>query len=202
MELAVAFAKLWPRARASLIQGILVQWPIVQRKFEINNKNRQGYFFAQMSHECGGGTITEENLNYTAQRMTQVWPRRFPTIAAAAPYARNPRALANKTYGGRMGNRLGTDDGWDFRGRGLIQITGKDGYAEVGKIAGLNLVANPDLANGRDTVLLVAGAFWQWKGLNKWCDQGNYLQVTKLINGGTNGWADRQVWLKRWMAMI
>ena len=202
MNLAPAFAKLWPRARASLIQGILAQMPAAQAKYGLTNKNRLAMFLAQTSHECGGGTITEENLNYTAVRMMQVWPTRFRTLASAQPYARNPRGLANKVYNGRMGNVTGTDDGWNYRGRGLIQITGKDGYVQVGKIAGLNLLANPDLANSRDTALLVAGAFWQWKGLNKWADAGNYLMVTRLINGGTTGWVDRQVWLKRWMANI
>lgn len=197
-----AFAKLWPRARASLIDGIVAAMPSVQNKFAINTPNRLGFWLAQMSHECGGGTITEENLNYTALRMTQVWPTRFRTIASAQPFARNPKALANKVYNGRMGNQIGTDDGWNYRGRGLIQITGKDGYEQVGRVAGLNLVGSPDLANGRDTCLLVAGAFWAWKGLNKSADQGNFLLNTKLVNGGTTGYADRQVWLKRWMPML
>jgi putative chitinase len=129
--------------------------------------------------------------------MTQVWPGRFPTIASAQPYARNPRALANKTYGGRMGNRPGTDDGYNYRGRGLIQITGRDGYRQVGRIAGLPLEENPELASSGEFLLEVAGAFWQWKGLNPKADVDSVVAVTRLINGGTNGLADRKEWLAK-----
>jgi len=193
-----ALSQRWPKAPHGLIDAVVEKWPSVSKEFGIDTPQRAQMFFAQMSHECGGGTITEENLRYTAKRMTQVWPRRFPTIAAAMPYALNPVALANKTYGGRMGNRPGTNDGWNYRGRGLIQITGRDGYAQVGKIAGLDLVNHPEDANNPMTALRVAAAFWKWKGLNGPADRGNYTQVTKLINGGTNGMADRLWWLNRW----
>jgi putative chitinase len=185
------------RAKADIIQAIADAAPTVLPKYGITTARRLQHFFAQIAHESGGFTIREENLSYTAKRMTEVWPRRFPTIAAAQPYAKNPRALANKTYGGRMGNRPGTDDGYDYRGRGLIQITGRDGYAQVGRIAGIDLVGHPDRANDVGHLLEVAASFWKWKGLNPHADHDDELKITKLINGGTNGLADRRSWLAK-----
>lgn len=190
----------WPRAPHGLIDAIVASAPAVLDRYKINTPQRLAHFMAQVSHECGGGTITEENLRYSAVRMTQVWPSRFRSIAAAQPYANNPKALANKVYNGRMGNRPGTDDGWNYRGRGLIQITGRDGYQQVGKVAGLDLVANPSLANDPKGALEVAAAFWTWKRLNAVADTGNLTAITRIVNGGTTGLADRQVWLARWNA--
>lgn len=195
-------ARRWPRAPHGLIDAIVASAPSVLQSHNITTRLRLAHFMAQVSHECGGGTITEENLNYSAKRMTEVWSRRFPTIASAAPYARNPKALANKVYNGRMGNRPGTDDGWNYRGRGLIQITGRDGYAQVGKVAGLDLVANPSMANNPMFAFDIAAAFWTWKKLNPVADTDNLRAVTKIVNGGFNGLADRQVWLARWKAEL
>ncbi len=195
-------ARRWPRAPHGLIDAIVAAAPVVLKKRKINAPLRLAHFMAQVSHECGGGTVTEENLRYSAARMCQVWPSRFRSIAAAQPFAFNPKALANKVYNGRMGNRDGSDDGWNYRGRGLIQITGRDGYAQVGMVAGLPLVANPAMANDLKTVLEVAAAFWTWKGLNAIADTDNLTAVTKKVNGGTNGLADRRAWLARWKAEL
>lgn len=192
----------WPKAPHGLIDAIVQSAPAVLEKHGIITPLRLAHFMAQVSHECGGGTVTEENLRYRAQRMMQVWPSRFPTMAAAAPYANNPKALAIKTYGGRMGNRPGTEDGWTYRGRGLIQITGRDGYAQVGRIAGLDLVGMPHLANDPLVAFAVAAAFWSWKKLNAVADTDNLRSVTKIVNGGFNGLPDRQVWLTRWKAEL
>ena len=198
--------RMWPRGKAEWMSGIVASAGTVLPLHGITTKARLCHFMAQVSHECGGGTIAEENLYYSAARMTQVWPSRFPTVASAAPYAQNGRALANKVYNGRMGNRSGTDDGWNYRGRGLIQITGRDGYAQVGKIAGLDLVGNPSLANDPGNLLLVAASFWTWKGLNKRADAGlndaALIACTKIINGGTNGLADRRTWFAKWKREI
>lgn len=192
----------WPRAPHGLIDAIVASAPAVLDRYKINTPRRLAHFMAQVSHECGGGTITEENLRYSALRMTQVWPSRFRTVAAAQPYAYNPKALANKVYNGRMGNRPGTDDGWNYRGRGLIQITGRDGYQQVGKVAGLDLVANPSLANDPKSALEIAAAFWTWKRLNAVADTNNLTAVTRIVNGGSTGLADRQAWLARWKAEL
>lgn len=199
---AARLKRMWPRAKPEWVSAIVASSGTVLPLHGIVTLPRFCHFMAQVSHECGGGTIAEENLYYSAVRMTQVWPSRFRTVAAAAPYAQNGRALANKVYNGRMGNRPGTDDGWNYRGRGLIQITGRDGYAQVGKIAGLDLVGNPSLANEPSNLLLVAASFWTWKGLNKRADAGlsdaALIAATKVINGGTNGLADRRHWFAKW----
>ncbi|MCP5371929.1 MAG: peptidoglycan-binding protein [Hyphomicrobiales bacterium] len=159
---------------------------------------RLHFFLAQVGHESGGLTITAENLNYSAERLCKVWPNRFPDADAAAPFARNPRALANNVYASRMGNGgPETDDGWTFRGRGYIQVTGREGYRRVGAIAALPLEEQPDLAVEPAHALPVACAFWRWKGLNAICDAGNFVSVTRRINGGTNGLADRRAWLDK-----
>ena len=116
-------------------------------KYGITTPLLVAHVMAQISHECGAGHDVVENLNYTAGRMMQVWPSRFPTMARRAPYAGNPRALANKVYNGRMGNASGSDDGWNFRGRGASQTTGREGYARLAKATGLDLVNHPDLVN-------------------------------------------------------
>lgn len=193
--------RLWPRGKAEWITAIAASAGTVLPAHGITTRVRLCHFMAQVSHECGGGTVAEENLYYSAVRMTQVWPSRFRTVATAQPYAQNGRALANKVYNGRMGNRPGTDDGWNYRGRGLIQITGRDGYAQVGRIAGLDLVGKPHLANEPGNLLTVAAAFWSWKGMNALCrdlSDASLVAVTKRVNGGTNGLADRRSYFAKW----
>lgn len=194
--------RMWPKAPQHLIDGVVTAAGVVLPAHGLAVKTRLCHFLTQVSHECGGGTVVEENLCHTrAQTIVKAWPSRF-TLASAAPYVRNPRALANHCYNGRMGNRKGSDDGWNYRGRGLIQITGRDGYAKVGGIAGLDLVGMPTLANESDTALLIAASFWTWKGLNRIADKGlndaTLVAVTRIVNGGTNGITDRRAWFKKW----
>lgn len=192
-------ATLYPRAIPDLLDGVAAAVPDVLARFGISaNPDRLAYFLAQVGHESGGLTINVENLNYSARRMTEVWPRRFPTIADAAPYANNPEKLANFVYGGRMGNGPpASGDGFRFRGRGLIQITGRDGYRSVASRAGLPLEANPDLVTVPANALLCAAAFWKWKDLNPVCDARDFTRCTIIINGGTTGIADRREWLDK-----
>jgi putative chitinase len=158
--------------------------------------NRLQYFLAQLGHESNGLTSKEENLNYSAQRLTEIWPSRFPTLEAAKPFAFNPEKLANKVYGGRMGNTE-PGDGYRYRGRGYIQLTGRETYREIGNIAGLDLEANPELASKPENAVRIACAFWTWKKINKQCDAGDFTGVTQRINGGTNGLSDRLDWLRK-----
>lgn len=161
-------------------------------------RHRLEFFLAQIGHESCGLSQLSENLNYSAERLMQVWPRRFPTLAAAKPYARNPEALANFTYGGRMGNGLAdSGDGWRFRGRGYVQLTGREGYREVGRACGLDLEADPALAVSPDHALAVALGFWTWKRANSLCDTGDFERLTLSVNGGKTGWTDRVAWLER-----
>lgn len=155
---------------------------------------RLAHFLAQVCHETGGLRILVENLNYRAERLRQVWPSRFPTIAIAQRFAHNPRAIANKVYGGRMGN-INPDDGWTYRGRGLLQITGRDHYARNGRALGIPLEDRPELAIAAEHALAVALETWRWKGCDGPADADDVVEVTRRINGGTIGLVDRRAWL-------
>lgn len=157
-------------------------------KYDITTPQRQAHWLAQLAHESA--LIPQsENLHYSAKRLCQVWPGRFPTLAAAAACAANPVALGNKVYGGRMGN--GLDEGYRYRGRGFIQLTGKNNYATYGRTLGLDLVGNPDLLLQYGVSALVAAAYWSRMGGNAMADRGDVRGITRAINGGFNGLADR-----------
>jgi putative chitinase len=157
---------------------------------------RLQYFLAQLGHESNGLTSREENLNYSASRLMEIWPNRFPSMDVAKPYERNPEKLANFVYGGRMGN-VNPGDGYRYRGRGYIQLTGRETYREIGRIAGLDLESNPDAAAKPENAIKIACAFWTWKNINPACDVSDFTAVTKKINGGTNGLNDRLQWLSK-----
>ena len=158
---------------------------------DISNRRRIIHFLGQAAHECQGFTRFEENLNYSAGRLCQVWPRRFPSVAAAQPYANNPRALANKTYGGRLGN-TGADDGWLFRGRGIFQLTGKENYRHFGQAIGVDLPVDPDKAADPAVAVAIACAFWAEKGLNGFADRDDIVEITRRIQGASEGLAERR----------
>ncbi len=147
-------------------------------------------FLAQILHESGMLERTVENLNYTTpERIKAVWPSRFPSVADAAPFVRNPRALANKVYGGRLGN-TGPDDGFKYRGRGLIMVTGKDNYARLGKILDVDLLNNPERL-AVPYVALKSAIAW-WEGNVPDSIMGDIVKVTKKVNGGTVGLGHRK----------
>lgn len=194
--------KLYPAAKQANIDSFAAQSSSLLPEFEISTaRNRLHFFLAQMGHESGGLKVREENMNYSAARMMVVWPSRFPNLASTSGLAHNPEALANNVYGGRMGNDQ-PGDGWKYRGRGYIQITGKDGYRQVGSRANVDLVAKPELALDPEHCLRIACAFWQWKKVNLKCDQGDFVGATKRINGGAVGLQDRFEWLDRVQAII
>lgn len=199
---AQVLQRLFPNAEQLHIDSWALQAPSVLAEFGIlQGRNRLHFFLAQIGHESGGLKAREENMNYSAKRITQVWPKRFPTLASAAPFAHNPEALGNKVYGGRMGNDQ-PGDGFKYRGRGYIQITGKDGYRQVGSRIGLDLVANPQLALDPEHCLRIACGFWSWKDINPKCDEGDFVAVTKRINGGTVGLGDRRDWLRKVQQLV
>jgi putative chitinase len=198
-------SRLWPtgdRKIAGLRAGILETAPGVFQRYGITSPLLVAHVMAQISHECGAGHDVVENLNYTAGRMMQVWPSRFPTMAMAAPYAGNPRALANKVYNGRMGNAPGSDDGWKFRGRGAAQTTGREGYARLAKATGLDLVNHPDLVNDPARFLECGVADFVLCGCLPFARADDVLNVTRRLNGGTVGLAQRQAWLAKWKAAL
>lgn len=145
-------------------------------------------FLGQILHESAGLERLSENLDYSARRLCEVWPGRFPTLDAAKPYARNPEALANRVYGGRMGNNQ-PGDGWIFRGRGPIQLTGRDNYAFVGDLMGQDLVTLPELME-QPRYALEATIHW-WEDRIPDSMLGDPERVTKRVNGGLIGLADR-----------
>ena len=196
---------LWPdgdKHIPGLRNGIAAAVPTVFPKYGITTPLLVAHLMAQISHECGAGLEVEENLSYSAQRMTQVWPSRFPTIASAIPYAHNPRQLANKVYNGRMGNALNSNDGWNYRGRGATQTTGRAGYNALGQKIGLDLLKSPDLVNDPSRFLECGAADFVLCGCLPWAEQDNVLQVTKHLNGGTVGLSERVAWLHRWKVAL
>ena len=167
--------------------GIDDKWDIplnqVFVKYDIGTPKRQAAFIGQCSVESANFTRLQENLNYSAERLTQVWPSRFPSVSIAQPYAHNPKALANFVYAGRLGN-LQDGDGWMYIGRGLIQITGRENYANCGSGIGVDIIDNPELLLTPRYAALSAGWFWNKKGLNALADSQEYGAMTRRINGG------------------
>lgn len=201
---------LWPNGDIripGLRDGIAAAAPVVFPKYGITSNLLIAHVMAQGSLECGAGTEVEENLNYSAPRMTQVWPSRFPTVNSALPYAHNPRALANKVYNGRMGNATGSNDGYNNRGRGFSQTTGAEGYATLQAFLAkhglpLDLKNHPELINDPRYFLECGVADFIICGCLPWALLDNITQVTKHLNGGYTGLADRIVWLRRWKAAL
>lgn len=192
---------LWPNGDekiTGLRDGIAVSAEGVFAKYGIYSSLLVAHVMAQISHECGAGHDVVENLNYSAERMPQVWPLRFPTIASAKPYAHNPQALANKVYNGRMGNAPGSNDGWNFRGRGGSQTTGREGYERVAKQTGLDVVNDPDILLDPRYFLLCSVSDFVNCGCLPFAKADDIVNVTKRLNGGTIGLDQRKDWLARW----
>ena len=195
---ALILDRLWPHAAHSLIDGMVETSENVFAKYSLTTAAEVADFMAQISEETGGGYEIEENLNYSAVRLTQVWPTRFPTIARALPFAHNPRMLANNVYGGRYGNHPGTNDGYNYRGRGGIQITFRDWYAKIGAVTGLDLLNQPNLANDPQHFLECACAFWKLDDVNSFADRGDFRGETLRVNGGLINFPMRQHWRAVW----
>ena len=201
---ATQLAQLAPNARSSYREAFAAGQPVLDRHGISQSALRLAHFMAQVLHESGALTIQFENLNYSAERLPKVWPSRFAPKGPLDPaaYAHDGRKLANAVYAGRMGN-TGPDDGWAFRGRGLLQLTGREAYA--GATTALRRVrpdapdftAEPDAVIAAEWCLEVAAAEWAAKGCNALADKDAVLAVTRAINGGTIGLAERREWLRR-----
>lgn len=161
-------------------------------RFGISTLRQQAAFIGQCGHECGNFKILEENLNYRAATLMKLWPRRFPTLEVANAYEKNPRRIANMVYASRMGNRNeSSGDGYRFRGRGCIQLTGHANYFHAGKALGVDFVMEPDLVATPKYAALTAGWFWSTHGCNQLAEAADWVGLTKKINGGTIGLNDR-----------
>lgn len=158
----------------------------------INTPMRQAAFLAQCGHESADFTRTTENLNYSTERLLQVFPKYFKTKEEAARVAQNPEAIANIVYSGRMGNGASTTgDGYKFRGRGYVQLTGRENYTKFSAKMGVDAVANPDYVATPEGAALSAVWFWNSRDLSPLADRGAMVDITRKINGGVVGLEDR-----------
>jgi putative chitinase len=175
--------------------AVIAQLPDTMAKFELNTSLRLAHFLAQAGHESGGFKAVNENLNYGAKGLLTIFKKYFPSTTKATEYERKPEKIANLVYGGRMGNGPeATGEGFKFRGRGYIQLTGKDNYKAFDAVVAESILEQPDLVATKYP-LLSAAWFFHKNGLHKIADQGAtdavVTSVTKRVNGGTIGLADR-----------
>jgi putative chitinase len=183
------------KLKGHIPDAVIAMIPDTAAKFQINTPLRLAHFLAQCGHESGGFRATQENLNYSAKGLNGIFRKYFPTEAAAAAYARNPQKIANKVYGNRMGNgNEASGEGYKFRGRGYIQLTGKENYTAFGKAIGEDIPSNPDVVASK-YALLSAAWFFSKNGLHRMADEGAsdlvVTKITKRVNGGTIGLPDR-----------
>ena len=170
-------------------------------KYDISTPQRQAAFIGQCAHESGNFKTLQENLNYSAEGLMKTWPSRFPTKEIADQYARNPAKIAGKVYNGRLGN-TSEEEAAQFLGRGLIQLTGKENYANCGTALGIDFVGNPTLLIEPKYATLSAGWFWNKKGLNSLADAADIETMTKRINGGLIGLEDRKTKIAKALAAL
>ena len=195
--------RLAPNARSSYREAFQNGQPLLDRCGISATPLRVAHFIAQVLHESGGLAIQIESLNYSPERLPKVWPTRFKPIGPLDPaaFAHNQEKLGNEVYGGRMGNTL-PGDGFTYRGRGLLQLTGRDSYREATTTlraqnpAAPDFVAMPDAVFGAQWCLAVAAAEWASKGCNACADQDDIRKVTRAINGGLIGLSERTEWLR------
>ena len=176
--------------------GIGVEWVSALNdtfaKFNIVSVRQQAAFIGQCAHECGNFRTLEENLNYKAVTLMKLWPKRFPTQEIANSYEKNPKKIANMVYSSRMGNRdEASGDGYRFRGRGCIQLTGHSNYFHASKACGVDFVMEPDLVATPQYAAMTAGWFWSTHNCNALAEAQDWIGLTKKINGGTIGLDDR-----------
>lgn len=183
------------RLNGHLPESVLKELPYVMEKYQINTGLRLAHFLAQCAHESGNFKVRTENLNYSASRLMVVFRKYFPTMQKALQYQRKPEKIANLVYGDRMGNGdEKSGDGFRFRGRGYIQLTGRNNYETFQKSIGVDILNNPDLV-ATTYPLTSAGWFFDIRRINRMADKGatnkTITEVTRLVNGGTNGLDDR-----------
>jgi putative chitinase len=186
--------------------AVIAMIPDTAAKFGINTPLRLAHFLAQCGHESGGFRATQENLNYSAKGLMGIFKKYFPNASLAAQYERKPAKIAARVYGGRMGNgNEASGEGYKFRGRGYIQLTGKENYTAFGKSIGEDILSNPDVVSSK-YALLSAAWFFSKNGLHKMADSGAsdavVTQITKRVNGGTIGLPDRIKHFKEYYKLL
>jgi putative chitinase len=194
------------KLKGHIPDSVIAMLPDTIAKFELNTPLRLAHFLAQAGHESGGFKAVNENLNYGAKGLRGIFGKYFPTDAKALMYERKPEKIANLVYGGRMGNGAeATGEGYKFRGRGYIQLTGKDNYTAFDKVVVENILEQPELVATKYPVLSAAWFFYK-NGLHKIADGGAtdavVTSVTKRVNGGTIGLADRIKHFKEYYSLL
>ena len=181
-----------PQTKAEKLQGFVEGLNTACSTYDITGTSRLACFLAQVGHESGGFNAVKENLNYGAQGLVGTFHKYFPTLEAAQPYERNPEAIANRVYANRMGNGdEASGDGFKYRGRGLIQLTGKNNYTAFASDLGLTLDEAVEYLETYEGAAMSAAWFWWKNNLNTWADQEDMKTLTHKINGGEIGLADR-----------
>lgn len=191
------------KLKGHIPDSVIAQIPETAAKFKIDTALKLSHFLAQCGHESGGFKVVNENLNYSADGLKKIFPKYFPGNLSES-YARNPEKIAAKVYGGRMGNGgEETKEGWKFRGRGYIQLTGKHNYTEFGKAINEDVTSNPDVVATKYP-LLSAAWFFHKNCLHKCVDSSDacVTSVTKCVNGGTIGLADRLKHFKEYYNLL
>lgn len=193
------------RLKGAVPDAVLSQIPAVAQKYAIDSALRLAHFLAQCAHESVGFTAVRENMNYSADGLRKVFPKYFPDDLADS-YARQPQKIGARVYANRNGNGdEASGDGYTYRGRGYIQLTGKSNYQNFEADNNLDVATDPDLI-ATEYPLLSAAWFWQKNKLNAIADQGAtdevVTNVTKVVNGGTNGLADRQQYFDKYYALL
>ena len=194
------------KLKGHLPETVIAQLPDTIAKFELNTPLRLAHFLAQAGHESGGFKLVNENLNYGAKGLLGIFKKYFPTEVKAKEYERKPEKIANLVYGSRMGNGAETTgEGYKFRGRGYIQLTGKDNYKAFDAVVTESIIDNPDLVATKYP-LLSAAWFFHKNSLHKIADKGAtdivITEVTKRVNGGTIGLPDRIKHFKEYYALL
>ena len=193
------------KLRGAIPDKVIIQIPETAAKFNITNVLRLAHFLAQCAHESGNWTAVSENLGYAAAQLPKMWPSLF-NAANSAQYAFKPEMIANRAYGGRMGNgNEASGEGWKFRGRGYIQLTGKSNYVQFDKFVDEDILTNPDLVATKYP-LMSASFFFNVNNLWTICDKGAtdavVTIVTKKVNGGTHGLEDRLAKFKKYYSLL
>lgn len=183
-----------PKTKTTVLEKYIAPLNDVCKYYEITDTNqRLACFLAQIAHESGGFNAVKENLNYGAKGLRTTFGKYFPSDELAKQYERQPEKIANRVYASRMGNGPeSSGDGWRFCGRGLIQLTGRDNYSRFARDLGITLDETVEYMETPDGACSSAGWFWYNNNLNSYCDRYDFVGLTKRINGGTNGLADRE----------
>lgn len=184
------------------------QWALAlasaAQEFHVNTKQRFAVWLGQAAHESSQLNVLRESLSYSQRGLMATWPKRFPTVESATPFARQPQKLANYVYANRLGNGPPeSNDGWNYRGGGIFQLTGKANYEATGKALGVPLVTSP----GKIEIALVAarsaGYFWASHGCNEMADAGDFERITETVNGPAKlGLAERQAFYEKVLAVL